>query len=164
MRDQILSGTRIPGAMLAYIKNDVLVAAPASDLFASGKIVILGIPGAFTPVCSQTHLPDFLRNVPKLRASGFGMLACVAPNDPYVLQAWASVVDPGRTVEFFSDGNLDFARALGLAKTHRELFLGERTERYMLIAVDGLIQRVRIEPSILDVSCTGAFDALEKAS
>ena len=94
-------------------------------------------------------------------ASGYNQLICIAPNDPFVLKAWSRLLDPEKRLEFLSDGNLDFARALNLKVENRELFLGWRSERYLIIVENGSITRFRVEPSVLTYSCTRAVDALD---
>lgn len=160
MQTEILLGCRIPKATLGYIKDDQVKTVDAQDVFRDGKIVAIGVPGAYTPVCSKKHVPDFVRNVGKLRKSGFSKIICVAPNDPFVLDEWAKILDPDGTITFLSDGNLEFSRALGMSSKIPTLLLGERTERFLIITEKGVIQRIRVEPNILTFSCTRSDDAL----
>lgn len=160
MPHSILLGARVPDVKLASLRGGEIVPIAAPDLFAGAKSVVLGVPGAFTPVCSDAHVPDFVRNADTLSRAGFSQLVCIAASDPYAVDAWRTRVDPLAKLRFFSDGNLDFCRALGLASAQRELFLGERSERYMLVVEDQIITRVRVETSILRFNCTNAEDVL----
>ena len=159
-RDRIWLGTRVPGVELAELADDQVVAVPTGPLFARHCSVVIGVPGAFTPVCARQHVPDFVRSATRLKAAGYDQLICVAPNDPFVLHAWSTQVDPDRRIRFLSDGNLDFCTGLGLQATERDFHLGTRSERYMLIVVDGVIRRLRVEASITAYLCTRAADAL----
>lgn len=103
------------------------------DYLAGKRAVIVGIPGAFTPVCTCEHVPDLLRNAPRLREGGIEAIVCVAPNDPWAVDAWAGSVDPDGELEFLSDGNLSLARALGVNVVDSENMLGETSGRYMMI-------------------------------
>jgi peroxiredoxin len=89
---------------------------------------------------------------------------CIAPNDPFVLEAWAKLVDPERRIRFLSDGNLQFTRALALDCENPNLFIGERSERYLMVVENGTIVRLRVEANILTYSCSGADEALEAAN
>jgi len=163
MHESIILGARVPNVKLGYLVQGEVTAISTDELFAGGKTVVLGIPGAFTPVCTRQHVPDFVANADEIIASGYGQVLCIAPNDPFVLDAWRSQVDPQSKIRFLSDGNLDFASALGLSETQDDLFLGKRSKRYMLIISDRTIQRVRVETSILTYACTRASDVLELA-
>lgn len=160
MTTDIVLGSRVPSVKLGYLSDGAVAALSTDALFAGVKSVVIGIPGAFTPVCSQQHVPDFVANADRLSASGFAQLICIAPNDPFVLEAWRCQMDPHHKIRFLSDGNLDFSRALGLSEAHNDLFLGNRSKRYMLIVHDRTIQRVRVETSILTYACTRADDVL----
>jgi peroxiredoxin len=158
---EIVAGSRIPDVQLASLDDRGQVRAVAArDLFAYGRALILGVPGAFTPVCSKQHVPDFIQNADKLTAQGYSHLVCMAPNDPFVLDAWARALDPGKKIEFLSDGNLDFTHALRLEAPNRALFMGRCSQRYLMIVESGIITRLRVEEDILQYACTRAADAL----
>ena len=78
----------------------------------------------------------------------------VVASDPFVMEAWSKIVDPERSIRFVSDGNLNLCRALGLVTHEQELFLGDRSERYMLVVQNGVIEALRVETKITDYSCT----------
>lgn len=158
-----LSGSRIPDVRLGYLQDGEVRTVSAVKYFAEGRTIVLGVPGAYTPVCTQRHIPDFIANVDKFDMLGFRQLVCIAPNDPFVLEAWSRDVDPAHKIRFLSDGNLEFTRALGLDSANRELLIGTRSERYLMIVDNGTIVRLRIEPNILTFSCATAEDALNAA-
>jgi len=159
-----LPDTKVPDIQLGFLVNDDVRSLSASALFAHGRTVVLGVPGAFTPVCTAQHIPDFLRQADTFDMQGCRQLVCIAPNDPYVLEAWAQHVDPDRRIRFLSDGNLEFTRTLALDRLNPRLFMGERSERYLMVIENGTIVRLRIEPNILTFSCTGADEALHAAN
>ena len=106
---------RIPDATLGYMEAGDLQTIDAAKVFANERVVTIGVPGAFTPICTKQHLPDFIGNAEQLKKSGFSKLICIAANDPFVLDEWARQLDPDHEVQFLSDGNLSFSRSLGLA-------------------------------------------------
>jgi glutaredoxin/glutathione-dependent peroxiredoxin len=112
------------------------------------------MPGAFTPICAGRHLPSLLKSADRLRAGGVSEVACIVTSSPFAVDAWAKVADPARKIRFLSDGNLSFSRALRLTTHEADLFMGECSKRYLLTVRDGAIEVVRVEESILDMSCT----------
>lgn len=153
-----LVGTRVPVVRLGELVEGQLRAVRASDIFGRGACVIVGMPGAFTPLCSEKHLPNLISNADRLREAGFSEIACVVTSDPFAVEAWSRVIDPGRKVRLLSDGNLSFTRGLGLSTHEPKLFLGECSERYLLTIRDGVIATARVEEKITEFSCTNSDD------
>ena len=153
-------GSRVPAVPLGYVHSGAVEAISTDKLFANSSAVVIGIPGAFTPVCSNQHVPNFVANADLLVASGYGKLVCISANDPFVLAAWKREIDPADKILFLSDGNLEFCSALGLVIENKSLFLGRRSQRYLLIIQNMKIQYVRVEDDILDYSCTKAEDVI----
>jgi peroxiredoxin len=156
----ILNGSRVPGVPLGRLEDNVLRTVSTERLFAYGNAVVMGIPGAFTPVCTQRHIPEFVQSAERLTAAGYSHLVCIAPNDPFVLDAWARQVDPLSKIEFYSDGNLEFTRSLGLLEQVAHLYLGWRSSRYLMVTADGVIQRLRVEKDPVEYQCTRPQDIL----
>ena len=150
----ILVGMRMPEAMVAELIDGQLVPRRACDVVGRRRTLVVGVPGAFTPVCTERHVPGLVANAAQLRRSGFDNIVCVVASDPFVMDAWSKSVDPERSIRFVSDGNLNLCRALGLVTHEQELFLGDRSERYMLVVQNGVIEALRVETKITDYSCT----------
>jgi peroxiredoxin len=125
-------GDHIPEAVLSYIDNGVH-RVDTHTLFNDRKLVLFAVPGAFTPTCSERHLPGFIAEFEAFRARGIE-LACVSVNDPFVMHAWGEQqhVPPG--LRMLSDGNADFTRALGLEMDASGYGMGVRSKRYALYA------------------------------
>jgi peroxiredoxin len=157
LRGHIARGDRLPAeARLAVLAGEGVQSYTAGQLFGSGRSVVIGVPGAFTPVCTRVHLPEFVAKAPALLASGFHRIACVAPNDPWTLSLWSRQLDPAARLKFFSDGNLEFGRMAGLTTVASKLFLGECLKRFVMIIADGAVEKVAVEAAITDVTCTAA--------
>jgi peroxiredoxin len=153
-----LLGMRVPGAMVAELEDGHVNPLTAHDVLFRGRSLVIGVPGAFTPLCTERHVPNLVQSAERLRRSGFDHLVCFVASDPFVTQAWQRVVDPKGWIRFVSDGNLNFCRALGLNTHEQSLFLGDRSERYLMIVQDGIIEKVRVEQRITDYSCTRPSD------
>jgi len=124
------------------------------------KVLLLGVPGAFTPVCTTEHVPELVAHADRLKASGIDRIFCIATNDPWSIALWAEQLDPEGKVEFLSDGNLDFGRALGLTTREPEVFLGERSRRFLMVTEDVVIRHLVVEPNSLALTCTRPGDLL----
>ena len=159
MLKRIAAGVRVPPASLAELQNGELTVLSTERLFAGKRAILMGMPGAFSPTCAQKHLPDFISNAERLQAAGFQLLACVTPNDPWVMDRWAQDLDPGRKIRFLSDGNLELTRKLGLSVRADSFHLGERSARYTMILKDAVIAKLAVENTIEEFACT-AVDAV----
>lgn len=160
MTPRISAGDRIPQAVLGRLANGVVERVSLQDFLARRRAVVVGIPGAFTPVCTCEHIPDLIDSVDRLRAAGMDEVICVAPNNPWTIDAWAERVDPQGKLMFLSDGNLSLARALGVNVTDHANMLGETSARYMMIAANGIVHRLNVEPHAMRLTCTRAEDVV----
>lgn len=163
MLGPIKKGRRVPPATLAELVGGSVCAVSTEPLLAGKRSLIIGVPGAFTPICHQVHLPDFVAMADQFRAAGFQQLLVIAASDPFATAAWASTIDPDGRLRFLSDGNLELTRKLGLTSQEQALFLGERSRRYTMIAQDAVVERLNVETSVLNVTCTRA-DVIELAA
>ena len=124
-----------------------------TELFRGKKAVLFAVPGAFTPTCSDYHLPGFVENADDIKAKGVDLIACVAVNDHFVLAAWAKARQTGDKILMLADGNGDFARALGLEMDARPFGLGIRSKRYAAVIEDGVVKELKVDqPGKLEIS------------
>jgi peroxiredoxin len=138
-------GDRLPNAEFTAMTGDGLQKLNADGVFAGRKVVLFALPGAFTPTCHMNHMPGFVKAAEAIRAKGVDTIACTAVNDAYVMTAWAKASGAEGKVSMLADGNGDFARALGLSVDRRESGMGERSRRYSMIVVDGVVQTLNVE-------------------
>ncbi|WVZ79332.1 hypothetical protein U9M48_026923 [Paspalum notatum var. saurae] len=147
----IAVGDRLPDATLSYFDTSSpdgeLQTVTVRDLTAGKKVVLFAVPGAFTPTCTQKHLPGFVAKAGKLRAKGVDAVACVSVNDAFVMRAWKESLGIGDEVLLLSDGNGDLARAMGveLDLSDKPVGLGVRSRRYALLAEDGVVKVLNLE-------------------
>jgi len=127
---------------------------PLKDLFKDKKVVIFGLPGAYTGVCSTQHVPSFKNNIDKFRAKGIDHVVCVAVNDPYVLNGWAEKLDAKNAIEFYGDFDGSFHKSLDLGIDLSAALLGHRSHRWSAYVVDGKVKVLNVEkaPSEFKVS------------
>jgi len=149
----IAVGTRIPDVTLMTMTKDGPQSVESSDALGSGKVVLFAVPGAFTPTCSDYHLPGFVLRADELRAKGVDSVACLSVNDAFVMGAWGADQKVGTSVIMLADGNGEFTRAMGLEMDGSAVGLGIRSQRYAAIIEDGVVTSLFVEPQRgLDVS------------
>ena len=117
------------------------------EVLGSGKVVLFAVPGAFTPGCSRVHLPGYVENFDALKEKGVDVVACVAVNDPWVMQAWADAQGVEGRILMLADGNGDFTKALGLEADLSVAGLGLRSQRYAAVIEDGKVTSLQVEPN-----------------
>ena len=115
------------------------------DLFRGKKVVLFAVTGAFTPTCSNQHLPGFVTHSDGIRAKGVDDIICVSVNDAHVMKAWGREYEVGEAVRLVADGNGDFAKALGLYFDGSMIGFGLRYQRFAAIVDDGTVTRLDVE-------------------
>ena len=139
----IKAGDRLPEVPLQRIRDGVET-LDTRALFDNARVVIFAVPGAFTPTCSEKHLPGFIEHYEAFRERGIDV-ACVSVNDPFVMQAWGQSQDVPDGLQMLADGNGDFTRALGLEMDASAYGMGTRSKRYAIYAEDGVARQVLVE-------------------
>ena len=139
----IKPGDRIPEVPLQRIRDGVET-VDTRTLFDGKKVVLFAVPGAFTPTCSEKHLPGFVSAFDKFQEKGVDV-ACLSVNDPFVMQAWGRSQDVPEGLEMLADGNGEFTKALGLEMNASAYGMGTRAKRFALYAEDGVVKQVHVE-------------------
>ncbi|GGZ03296.1 MAG: peroxiredoxin [Shewanella fodinae] len=147
----IAQGQRLPEGILSELTADGVVEHQVRELFAKKKAVLFAVPGAFTPTCSNAHLPGYVALADEIKAKGVDMIACLAVNDAFVMQAWGK--DQNATeLMMLADGSGSFTKALGL-EFDTGNFGGIRSRRYAMIVDDGVVTLLNVEaPKAFEVS------------
>ena len=141
----IQSGDKMPSGSFSIMTDSGPGAMSTDELFSGKKVVLVSVPGAFTPTCSKGHLPGFINQADALATKGVDTIACMAVNDVFVMHAWGKDRGVGDKVIMLADGNGDYARALGLELDASGHGMGMRGQRFALIVDDGIATYVAIE-------------------
>lgn len=141
----IKPGDTLPAAQFTVNTADGTQALSGDVIFAGRKVVLFGLPGAFTPTCSMNHLPGFLLAHDDMKAMGVDTIACTAVNDIHVMKAWAKASGAEGKILMLADGNGAFARAAGLELDLTAAGMGMRSRRYSMIVEDGVVRTLNIE-------------------
>ena len=151
----IAVGERIPDVELKRMGKREPEAVRSLDVLGKGRVVLFGVPGAFTPTCSDHHLPGFLVRADELKAKGVDRIACVAVNDAWVMGAWGEARGVGDQIDMLADGNGEFIRAIGMEKDLSSAGLGLRSARFAMVLEDGIVTYLGVETAP-GVSVSGA--------
>ncbi|KAM1742558.1 hypothetical protein ACFX12_012540 [Malus domestica] len=128
---------------------------PLKDIFKGKKVVIFGLPGAFTGVCSAQHVPSYKNQIDKFKAKGVDSVICVAVNDPYVMKGWANNLEAKEAIEFYGDFDGSFHKSLELDKDLSGALLGHRSQRWSAYVVDGKVKTLNVEEVPSDFKVSG---------
>lgn len=142
----IAVGDRVPDVEVRTMGSDGPQPLRTGEALGKGKVVLFAVPGAFTPGCSLIHLPGYVEHFDELKAKGVDTVACVAVNDPWVMQAWADAHGVEERILMVADGNGDFTRAMGLETDLSVAGLGSRSKRYAAVIEDGTVRSLEVEP------------------
>jgi peroxiredoxin len=147
-------GDRLPNATFRVMTSDGPKPKTTDEVFKGKKVALFAVPGAFTPTCTNLHMPSFLNNAAAIKAKGVDAIAVTGVNDVFVMEAWKKSTGAEGKVEFLADGNGDFAKAVDMAFDGSGPGLGTRSKRYSMLVEDGVVKKLNIEdaPGKCDVS------------
>ncbi len=157
----ITVGDKIPAGTLKIAAADGIKDVSTDELFGGKKVVLFAVPGAFTPVCSEQHLPGYIAKAAEIKAKGVDSIVCLSVNDAFVMDAWGRAQNAGDHVVMAADGNAEFTRALGLEFDASGFGMNIRAQRFAMIVDAGELKGLYVEePMKFDVSSAEAI--LEK--
>lgn len=146
-------GDTLPDATLYEMSNDGPRPVPVKELTAGRRVVIFGLPGAFTPTCSAQHVPGYVQHADELKAKKIDDIVCLSVNDAFVMGAWGKDQKCGGKVRMLADGSGVFTKALGLELDLMEKGLGMRCQRFSMLVENGVVKKLNIEgPGKFEVS------------
>jgi peroxiredoxin len=152
----ISEGEKIPPVT---VKTEDMKDVTTDELFGGKKVVLFAVPGAFTPTCSEQHLPGFMQHADRIKAKGVDSIVCVTVNDPFVVSEWSNATGAAGKVDILSDGNAEFTKAVGLELDASGFGLGIRSQRYAMVVEDGVVKTLLVEevPTQAEVSSANAI-------
>ena len=143
----IAVGDKVPDVEVKTMGPEGPQSVRTGEVLGTGKVVLFAVPGAFTPGCSKIHLPGYVQHGDELQAKGVSTIACIAVNDPWVMEAWGDAQGATGKILMLADGNGDFAQAMGLEVDLSVAGLGSRSQRYAAVIDDGVITSLDVEPN-----------------
>ncbi len=153
-------GDKIPEATLFVMGEKGPEAKSSLELLGRGKVVLFSVPGAYTPTCSQAHLPGFVVHADAIKAKGVQTIACMAVNDAFVMNAWGKASNAEHLL-MVADGNAEFSKKLGLDADSSAFGMGQRSRRFAMVLQDGVVKHLGVEqPKEFKVSSAEAILAV----
>lgn len=149
-------GSKLPETTFRVMTADGPAPKTTDEVFKGRKVVLFAVPGAFTPTCSNNHLPGFIAKLDEIKAKGIDHVAVTAVNDVFVMNAWAKASGGEGKIEFLADGSADLAKAIGLELDATGGGLGVRSKRYAMIVNDGTVEWLAVEDAPGKADATGA--------
>ncbi len=138
-------GHKLPEASFALLTEDGVTNPTTEELFAGKTVVLFAVPGAFTPTCSEAHLPGYVVLADQFKAKGVDSIICLSVNDAFVMQAWGEAQNASEII-MLADGDGSFTRAIGLEMNTGQ-FGGARSQRYAMLVKDGVVTALNVEPA-----------------
>ena len=132
-----------------------------SEILGNGKIILFGLPGAFTSTCSKLHLPGFVANANKIKEKGIENIFCISVNDPYVMNAWGDANNTEEKIKMLSDPYLLFTKAIGAEVDRNSKGMGIRSNRYAMVIENLEVLKIQVEKETKQCSLTSAESILE---
>ena len=154
-------GDRVPNGTFTVMTADGPKPKTTDELFKGKKVVLFAVPGAFTPTCSNNHLPGFVKNADAIKAKGIDTIAVTGVNDVFVMDAWKKNTGAEGKIEFLADGSAAFANAIGLSVDLGPRGLGTRSQRYAMLVEDGVVKTLNLEDSPGKADISGAENLLK---
>jgi peroxiredoxin len=139
-------GDKLPEVTFRTIEDGKMVPRTTGDLFKGKRVVLVGVPGAFTPTCHKNHVPGFVQKADEIRAKKVDTIAVTAVNDHWVMHNWSEASGgAGKKMMFLADANADFAKAIGLDFDAAAGLGGTRSRRYAMLVEDGVVKALNVE-------------------
>lgn len=155
-------GDSIPNVKLMTMDPEGPSPVHSGDVLGEGNVVLFAVPGAFTPGCSQQHLPGYVSRASEILAKGIDRIACIAVNDAFVMEAWGQAHDVGDRILMLGDPYAEFAAAAGMELDASSFGLGTRSMRYAAILNDGMVRDLFLEDDGVSVSTSSADAVLDQ--
>ena len=156
----ITAGSPLPDVTMKHMTSEGIADVNLASILDGKKVILFGLPGAYTPVCSTQHLPGFIAEAERLKSSGVAEIACISVNDPFVMDAWGEQNGAPGKVLMLSDTDGQFTTAIGMALDLNAFGCGTRSQRYSMIVENGIVSEMNVEESIFDHKASAASKLL----
>jgi glutaredoxin/glutathione-dependent peroxiredoxin len=156
----IKPGDPVPAASFKQLTASGIANIDIGKLLKGRKVVLFGLPGAYTPVCSASHLPGFVAKAAELKSQGVDEIVCISVNDPFVMQAWGKEHGAEGKVTMLADADGAFTKAIGLSLDLPDFGLSGRSERYSMVVDNGVVKSINVEKSVLDHGVSSAASCM----
>ena len=152
---------QIPDIEIFHLAGDEPQTSKIRDILGKGKVVLFGLPGAFTSTCSKLHLPGYVANADKIKAKGIDNIFCLSVNDPFVMNAWGEANNAGGKITMLSDPYLLFTKAIGAEVNRNSKGMGIRSNRYAMVIQNLEVVNIQVEKETKQCGLSSAEGVLD---
>ena len=152
---------QIPDIEIFHLIDGEPQTSKIRDILGNGKVILFGLPGAFTSTCSKLHLPGYVANADKIKAKGIDNIFCLSVNDPFVMNAWGVANNTGGKIKMLSDPYLLFTKAIGAEVDRNSKGMGIRSNRYAIIIENLEVRNIQVEKETKQCELSSALGILE---
>ena len=152
---------KIPDTEIFHLIDGEPQKSRLREILGNGKIILFGLPGAFTSTCSKLHLPGFVTNADKIKAKGIQNIFCLSVNDPYVMNGWGEINNTGNKIKMLSDPYLLFTKAIGAEVDRNTKGMGIRSNRYLMVIENLSVVKIEVEKETKVCGLTSAESLLD---
>lgn len=149
-------GDKFPAVTIKRLGENGMEEVNTGELFAGKKVVLFGVPGAYTPTCHKKHLPGYVANADAIKAKGVDEIVCLSVNDPFVMNEWATATGATGKVSVLPDWNATLTKAMGLEFDGAGAGLGTRCKRFAMLVEDGVVKSLEVEAAPGDLTKSSA--------
>jgi peroxiredoxin len=158
----IQAGEKLPSVTFMYMSDAGPAPISTEELFGGKTVALFAVPGAFTPTCSNQHMPGYVQHAASIREKGVDTIVCLSVNDAFVMDAWGKDQGTGGNIMMVGDGNGEFTKAIGLEMDGSGFGLGTRSLRYSMIVRDGVVDTLNIESNPGEAVDSGAENLISQ--
>ena len=155
-------GEKIPQVSFKQFTADGLGEISTQEFFAGKRVLLFGIPGAFTPICHGNHLPGYVEQAEIFRQHGIDEIACISVNDTFVMRAFGEAKGAAGKITMLADNDGEFTSKVGMEADASSFGLGKRSERYAMIVQDGVVEALQVESNFVEHSVSSAQSMLDQ--
>ena len=152
---------QIPDIEIFHLIDGEPQTSKIRDILGNGKVVLFGLPGAFTSTCSKLHLPGYVGNADKIKSKGIENIFCLSVNDPFVMNAWGEVNNAGNKITMLSDPYLLFTKAIGAEVDRNSKGMGIRSNRYAMVIQNLEVVNIQVEKETKQCGLSSAESVLD---
>ena len=152
---------QIPDIEIFHLINGEPQTSKIRDILGNGKVILFGLPGAFTSTCSKLHLPGYVANTDKIKAKGIEKIFCLSVNDPFVMNAWGEANNAGGKITMLSDPYLLFTKAIGAEVDRNSKGMGIRSNRYAMVIQNLEVVNIQVEKETKQCGLSSAEGVLD---
>ena len=152
---------QIPDIEIFHLINGEPQTSKIRDILGNGKVILFGLPGAFTSTCSKLHLPGYVGNADKIKLKGIEKIFCLSVNDPFVMNAWGEANNAGGKITMLSDPYLLFTKAIGAEVDRNSKGMGIRSNRYAMVIQNLEVVNIQVEKETKQCGLSSAEGILD---